>query len=109
DRHAGAVCCHKQASATAAALVLARRQVLADEIMKLRRPERLLERRAAAQRAVEAIRAEQVFVIEDDVINSDHLVLAQLEIVQERPRLVHLHAECERSEEHTSELQSQSN
>ena len=58
-----------------AGFVLAGRQILADEIVELRGAQRLLKRLAAAQRAVEAVGAEQVFVVEDDVVDADDLVL----------------------------------
>ena len=64
-------------------------------MVELGRAHRLLERLAAAQRAVEAIGAEQVLVVEDDVVDADDLVLAQLQVVQAGPRLVHVHAQGE--------------
>ena len=70
-------------------------QVLAGEVVELGRAHGLLEGLAAAEGAVEAVGAEQVFVVEDDVVDADDLVLAQLDVVHARPALVQVHAEGE--------------
>jgi hypothetical protein len=61
--------------------------------MKLRSAECFLEFCAAAEGAVEAVGAEQVFVIEDNVVNADDLMFAQLQVIEAGARLVHVHAE----------------
>ena len=96
DRHAGAIRRrHEAAMLRPFCVILACRQIFADEIVELRRAERLLKRLAAAELAIEAIGAEQVFVIEDDVVDADDLILAQGQVVEAGPRLVHVHAEGE--------------
>ena len=44
---------------------------------------------------IEAVGAEQVLVVEDDVVDADDLVLAQLQVGEARPGLVQVHAEGE--------------
>ena len=63
--------------------------------MELGGADRLLERLAAAEGAVEAIGAEQVLVVEDDVVDANDLVFAQRQVVEAGPRLVHVHAQGE--------------
>ena len=72
---------------------LALGEVLADEVVELGGAERLLERLAAAERAEEPVGAEQVLVVEDDVVDADDLVLAQSQVVEVGPGLVQVHAE----------------
>src|SRR5580700_286860 len=52
---------------------LSRGDVPAAEAVELGRTHRFLERLAAAERAIKAIGAQQVFVIEDDVVDANHL------------------------------------
>src|SRR5262245_45701115 len=63
--------------------------------MKLRGAERLLERLAATECAIKAIRSKEIFVVENDIVDANDLLFAQLEVVQSRARLVHVHAEGE--------------
>src|SRR5260370_5104065 len=63
--------------------------------MKLGGAKCFLKSLAPAQRSVKLVGAEQVLVVEDDVVNPDNLVFTELEIVQARPRLVHIHAQSE--------------
>src|SRR5438876_12070123 len=67
-------------------------QIFSDEVMKLGGAKCFLKRLTPAQRPVEPIGAEQVLVVEDDVVNPDDLVFTELEVIQARPRLVHVHA-----------------
>jgi hypothetical protein len=57
-------------------LLLALAQVLADEVVELGRAHRVLERLAAAQGAEELVGAEQVLVVEHDVVDADDLVFS---------------------------------
>ena len=65
-----------------ARVILPGRQILADQIMEFGGAEGFLKRLAAAKLAIEAVGAEQVFVIEDDVVDADHLMFAQGQIVE---------------------------
>src|SRR5262245_24324744 len=89
------MCGGQQTATRSASLVFARGQVLADEMMKFRRAQSLLKRVAATQRAIKAVRAEQVFIVEHDVVDADNAVFAQLQVVESRPRLVHVHSQGE--------------
>src|SRR5262249_46209118 len=55
--------------------------------------ERLLELGPAAQLPEELVGVEQVLVVEDDVVDADDLVLAQLQIGQTRAGLEQVHAQ----------------
>src|SRR5262245_18706327 len=73
-------------------VILACREVLADEIVKLRRAKGLLKGFAAAQGRIELVGAKQILVIEDDVVDANDLMLAELEVIQPGPRVVQVHA-----------------
>src|SRR5207245_3598337 len=64
---------------------LSLRQVLADQMMKLDLAEGFFERFAPAQLPVKLVGAEQVLVVEDDVVNPDDLIFTKLEVVQSWP------------------------
>ena len=49
----------------------------------------------ADQLAIERVGVEQGLVVEDDVVDPDHVVLPQREIVEVRPALVQRQVECE--------------
>src|SRR5262249_32905025 len=83
----------QQTTSLVADLRFASSQVLADQIVEFRRPQGPLKGLSAAQRPVEAIGAEQVFVVENNVVDSDDLVFAQLQVIQPRTGLMHVHAE----------------
>ena len=93
DRHTKAIGRRQHTLAAPADLVLARSQVFANEVVELRGSHDPLKGVAAAQRSVKLVRAEQVLVVKDDVVDADHLVLAQLQIVEPGARLMHVHAQ----------------
>ena len=93
DRHAATIRRRQERLPDSARLLLALGQILADEVVKLRRAEGLLERIASQQGAIKLIGAEQIFVVEDNVVDANHLVLPQFQVGQARPGLIQIHAE----------------
>jgi hypothetical protein len=97
DRYAATVSRRQQAAflLVLAGLLLACGQVLTDEVVKLRRAEGALKRLAAAEGAVKVVGGKEVIVLKNDVVNPDDVLLAQLQVVKEGPRLMQVHAQGE--------------
>ncbi len=74
---------------------LALQHVRADTVVVLRRGHRALELGELAHLAEEGVGVQQDVVVEDDVVDAHHAVLAQLHVVHERRAAMQRHSEPE--------------
>ena len=94
-RHAVLPRRRQEGAAFQSQLVLARAQIAAAQVVELGRAHGTLELGRRDDLAEEGVRVQQDAVVEEDVVDADHALLAQLDVVHVERALVHAQAEAE--------------